>query len=85
MEQGFARCDELWFEDGNVILQAETTLFRVFRSIMAAYSQIFMDMFSLPWSQANSPEGSDGKALVVMHDTAEDLRHFLGVIFIPGY
>jgi hypothetical protein len=38
----------LWFDDGNIILHAESTQFRVHRSILSASSSVFRDMFSLP-------------------------------------
>ncbi|KAI0781742.1 hypothetical protein C8Q75DRAFT_572795 [Abortiporus biennis] len=42
------RCPDVWYEDGGVVLQAESTLFRVYPGILAEHSVIFKDMFSLP-------------------------------------
>ncbi|GJE90441.1 hypothetical protein PsYK624_065740 [Phanerochaete sordida] len=38
----------LWFVDGSVIIQAETTLFRVHMSQLSRHSLFFRDLFSLP-------------------------------------
>ncbi|KAI0783929.1 hypothetical protein BC629DRAFT_1518200 [Irpex lacteus] len=44
--QNLVRHQHLWFEDGNVVLVAETTGFRVYRGLLARHSEIFHDMFS---------------------------------------
>lgn len=42
------RADRVWFDDGNVVVQAEQTLFKVHKSILALHSTVFKDMFSIP-------------------------------------
>ncbi len=37
---------EIWFNDGNIILVAGGTAFRVYRGLLAAQSIVFCDMFS---------------------------------------
>lgn len=49
-----SRHPDLWFADGSIILQAETTMFRVHTSVLARKSQFFRDMFSLPQPQTAS-------------------------------
>lgn len=77
------RSDLLWLDDGNIVLQADTTLYKVHRSTLALHSPVFDDMFRLPqvFSDAKQ-EMIDGCPLVVLHDTAEDidlmLRAFYG-------
>lgn len=39
---------DLWFKDGNVILIAEGTAFRVHQSLLSINSEVFRDMFSFP-------------------------------------
>ncbi|PPQ79629.1 hypothetical protein CVT24_010039 [Panaeolus cyanescens] len=71
IEQG-----SVWMEDGNVILQAENTQFRVHKSILSRASSVFRDMFSLPRSPTAIPETTalaEGCPVVHLHDTAEDL------------
>ncbi|KAJ7167231.1 hypothetical protein C8R43DRAFT_984555 [Mycena crocata] len=47
------RSTDVWFDDGTVILQAEQTLFRVYRGVLAAQSTIFRDMFSISQPDAH--------------------------------
>jgi hypothetical protein len=42
------RVPELWFEDDNLILHAENTVFRVSKGVLAAHSSVFRDMLSFP-------------------------------------
>ncbi|KAF7314927.1 hypothetical protein MIND_00006600 [Mycena indigotica] len=86
------RVPELWFEDGNVVLQAEgQVVFKVFQGILAARSPIFKDMFSFPQPQQRMPEDEyDGCPLVPMAgDSAHEVAYFLQAIFnsefFPAY
>ncbi|KAJ7602906.1 hypothetical protein DFH06DRAFT_1152393 [Mycena polygramma] len=45
---GLTRAEGLWFADCGLIIQAEKTLFRVSRDLLAAQSSVFRDMASLP-------------------------------------
>ncbi len=40
--------DDLWFPDGNVVLETDTYLFKVHRGILSLQSSVFRDMFELP-------------------------------------
>ncbi|KAJ7692828.1 hypothetical protein B0H17DRAFT_1132807 [Mycena rosella] len=77
------RVPELWFEDDNLILRAETTLFRVSKGVLAARSSVFRDMLSFP--QTDSEEHIDGCPVVRLHDTAADVTYFLRAIFDSGF
>src|ERR1700755_1150246 len=44
---GLTKHADLWFFDGSVILQAESTLFRVHKSQLSRRSIVFSDMFAL--------------------------------------
>ena len=68
-----------WLDDGNIILQAESTRFRVVRSILSASSSVFRDIFSLP--QPENENLVDGCPVVHVSDTAEDLHHVLKALF----
>ncbi|KAJ6605593.1 hypothetical protein DFH09DRAFT_967261 [Mycena vulgaris] len=74
---------EVWFDDGTVVLQAEATLFRVYRGVLAAQSSIFSDMFAIP--QPPTQETYAGCPLVLLHDSPEDLKLFLMVLHDAGY
>ncbi|KAI1795307.1 hypothetical protein LXA43DRAFT_992298 [Ganoderma leucocontextum] len=72
------RHDELWFDDGSVILVARDTGFRVFRSLLAAQSTVFADMFSS--SSSSAEEMLEGCPVVQVSDSPEDVAHFLRVL-----
>lgn len=71
-------CSELWYADGTVVLQAEHTLFRVYKGVLAQYSVIFRDLFAVP--QPVVQEQYEGCPLVCLPDAAGDLHSFLKVI-----
>lgn len=65
----------LWHDDGNVILRAQATLFRLHRSILSLHSEVFGDMFKVCSPAAG--ETIEGCPVVEVQDTARDLTHFL--------
>ncbi|KAJ7684270.1 hypothetical protein DFH06DRAFT_1155163 [Mycena polygramma] len=73
------RVQELWFEDGNIVIQAENCQYRVFRGILAARSPVFQDMLSLP----HPPETElvEGCPFVRLPDRALEVTPFLRAIF----
>jgi hypothetical protein len=74
---------EPWFDDGNIVLQAELTQFRVYRGVLAASSDIFADMLSLP--QPTVKPGNiivEGCPVVVLADSADDWHHVLKALFL---
>ncbi len=78
---------DLWFSDGSVVLQAESTLFRVHKSQLARRSVVFSDMFTLPQpvvatSHATiADETSEGCPVVSLHDSAEDVANLLLALY----
>ncbi|KAJ7184642.1 hypothetical protein C8R46DRAFT_938626 [Mycena filopes] len=82
-QKKFDRVQELWFEDGNIILQAGNTQYRVFRGILAARSPVFQDMLSFP--QPPASELVEGCPLVHLHDSATEVTVFLRALFDSGY
>ena len=71
---------EPWFEDGNVVLQAENAQFRVYRGILSASSSVFADMFSIPQSKA-STELVEGCPVVYLLDSADDWQIVLETLY----
>ncbi|RDX48935.1 hypothetical protein OH76DRAFT_1351645 [Lentinus brumalis] len=70
---------EFWLDDGNVVLVARDTVFRVYRGLLAAQSTVFADMFTSSSSAAD--EVYEGCPIVRVSDSPEELRHFLRVLF----
>ena len=73
------RSSKFWFEDGNVVLQAEHTQFRLHRSVLSMHCPIFRNMFacSLP---ENGPT-VDGCPLVNLSETLEDVKNFVKILY----
>lgn len=70
---------EIWFTDGNIILEAETTQFRVHRGVLAKHSSVFKDMFDVP-QPPGEPE-IEGCPIVHLSDTAQDVGHLLNRLY----
>ncbi|KAM5539630.1 hypothetical protein V8D89_006739 [Ganoderma adspersum] len=73
------RHEDLWFDDGSVVLLARETGFRVFRSLLAVHSTVFADMFSK--SSSSNAEMFEGCPVIHLSDSPEDVTHFLRVLF----
>ncbi|KAL1742645.1 hypothetical protein HDZ31DRAFT_65796 [Schizophyllum fasciatum] len=75
---------DLFFQDGNIVLQAEKTLFRLYKGFLASKSTVFRDMLAFP-----QPEGRGrtllGCPVVEMYDNSEDATHFLRALSDPSY
>ena len=73
--------DTLWFSDGNIVLRAGTSLFKVYRGILCRESKLFQDIFTLPQPSTEPEETYEGCLMLKMHDSAQDLKLFLSTIF----
>ena len=72
-----------WLSDGNITLIAGDSSFRVFKSILAAHSTFFRDLF---WSASDEDlHGSDGLPILQLHDDPAELSCFLRAIFDSRY
>ncbi|KAJ7861641.1 hypothetical protein B0H13DRAFT_1638998, partial [Mycena leptocephala] len=72
----------IWYSDGSVISQAETTQFRVHASILSAGSTVFKDMFEVARAPANGDSQVEGCPLVQMYDdTAQDVHLMLVALY----
>ena len=74
--------ERYYFSDGNIVILAETTLFRVHRSVLAMYSEVFKDMFTLP--QPATGTKIDGFPLVRLPDTKDQVGGMLETIYEGG-
>ncbi|KAJ7119165.1 hypothetical protein C8R44DRAFT_878665 [Mycena epipterygia] len=77
------RVEGLWFEDGNLVLAAENSQYRVHRGILAARSPVFQDMLAFP--QPTDSELVEGCPLVRLPDSATEVTVFLKAIFDPEF
>jgi hypothetical protein len=79
------RVDDLWFEDGSLILKAEEKLFRIPKYLLAARSTFFKDMLSFPPLPDGEVELMDGIPFVILPDSAKDVEVFLRAIMDSKY
>ncbi|KAM5539606.1 hypothetical protein V8D89_006715 [Ganoderma adspersum] len=70
--------EEFWFADGNLVLVARDTAFRIYRGLLTVQLQIFEDMFAS--ASSNAQESLDDCPVVHLSDTPEDLAHLLHVL-----
>ncbi|KAJ6582980.1 hypothetical protein DFH09DRAFT_1360275 [Mycena vulgaris] len=72
---------KIWMPYGDLILQAESTQFRVNRDVLAQQSTVFSDMFSVP-QPPNEPM-AEGCPIVLVSDSAKDWELLLGALYAP--
>ncbi|RPD57425.1 hypothetical protein L226DRAFT_554217 [Lentinus tigrinus ALCF2SS1-7] len=73
---------DYYFEDGNLIILVENTLFRVFRSTFTRHSAVFRDLFNLPRPVGGSAEGlDDDNPLHFSGISAVDFERLLWILY----
>lgn len=69
----FERPPDLWFDDGSVALQVESSQFTVHRSMLSSHSAVFRDMFGVPQpSVANEGDVIEGCPVVRLQVNAQE-------------
>ncbi|KAI0090611.1 hypothetical protein BDY19DRAFT_722481 [Irpex rosettiformis] len=75
------RSTDVWFDDGNCVLQAENKLFKVYTGMLMKYSAQFQTMLSLPQPDATSadtqPMYENCPLILLPGDSAKDAGYFL--------
>ncbi|TFK88120.1 hypothetical protein K466DRAFT_598906 [Polyporus arcularius HHB13444] len=77
------RDDDLWFDDGTLIVVAQNVEFRVYRNHLAERFEVFRDMLSFP--QPTPSDSTDDLPCPAIHvtDSARDWRNVLRLLFHP--
>ncbi|PIL26287.1 hypothetical protein GSI_12043 [Ganoderma sinense ZZ0214-1] len=78
-EAAVKRDEELWFEDGTVVLAAGNVEFCVYKGLLADRSPVFKDMFAFPQPRSPPAEPTD-LPRVNLPDSAEDIRELLRML-----
>ncbi|KAJ3513920.1 hypothetical protein NLJ89_g2689 [Agrocybe chaxingu] len=78
---GIIRSENFWLDDGNIILQAENTQFRVHKSMLARQSTIFKDMFSIPQPTKPLDPVIEGCPVVALSDKTSDVECMLSIFY----
>ncbi|TDL26491.1 hypothetical protein BD410DRAFT_741816 [Rickenella mellea] len=81
-------CEELWFEDGNVVIASVETsrhLFKVHKSVLSTHSLVLRDLFALPQPIAavQTEDTYNGLPLVDFPDSPDDVRDLLVALYYP--
>ncbi|KZP30915.1 hypothetical protein FIBSPDRAFT_1037856 [Athelia psychrophila] len=76
---------DIWYRDGNIVLQAGITQFKVYQGALGEASSVFKDMFSFPQPPAADMELVEGCPVVHVSDSAEELKIVLQAIFQLQY
>ena len=84
-ERGITRCEELWYTDGSIVIEAEDTQFRVYKGILSSQSETFRDMFSIPQPPSAQHELVEGCPVVKVGDTAKDWKYVFLELFEKRY
>ncbi|KAJ7615666.1 hypothetical protein DFH06DRAFT_1239749 [Mycena polygramma] len=77
------RVEGLWFEDGNLVLQAGSSQYRVYRGQLGAQSLVFRDMLQLP--QPTDSELVEGCPFVRLPDSEVEATPFFKAMFVPDF
>lgn len=90
----FTRDDDLWMEDGNIIIAATdetaydseeeplTYVFKCHKSVLSRQSSIFNEMLCIPPSK-NVDDICDGLPLVTLPDPYQDVKAALHLLYEP--
>ncbi len=71
-----------WFEDGNVVVVAQQTAYRVHRGVLSRHSETFSGLFTLPRPvDGASDEKVEGCPGVRVTDSSHDFKHLLHALY----
>ena len=79
----YSKSRELWFHDGNMVLEAEDVVFKVHSHTLTHYSTVFRGMFTIPHSP--NDEIFEDCPLVHLSDSNMDLLNFLKALYEARY
>lgn len=68
-----------WFTDGNVVLVAQTTAFKVHRGVLSRHSPIFTELFIQ--SDPMDAELIDGAPVITLEDDPHEVSDLLDVMY----
>ena len=77
----FERVHSLWFEDGNVVIIADKTAFRIHRSILRRHSDIITDHLEMNYRRRD--DADEDYVVVHVPDSAKSFKGLLRLLY-PG-
>jgi hypothetical protein len=69
----------VWLEDGNIVLEAQSVQFRVHKSVLASNSPIFRNMLQIPVPASQAT--LDNMPIVELHDSSTDVELMLKALY----
>ncbi|KZP11449.1 hypothetical protein FIBSPDRAFT_871365 [Athelia psychrophila] len=76
---------DVWFKDGNVVLQAGGKAFKVHRGILSFHSTVFEGMFEIPQPSPEKETMVEGCPVVRLSDSALDVTIVLRALYQRGH
>lgn len=73
----FVKDETFWYDDGNIIVVAQSIGFRIYKGVLTAQSEFFGDLFSLPQTHNAAESNVDACPVVHVTDTPDELRSLL--------
>ncbi|KAF5340603.1 hypothetical protein D9611_007346 [Ephemerocybe angulata] len=77
----FERSSETWYRDGNIVLQAGNTQFKVHQGLLERQSSVFSELFSQP--PKPGVETVEGCRVVDLEESDEDIQLLLTALYEP--
>ncbi|KAJ7821122.1 hypothetical protein B0H14DRAFT_2519490 [Mycena olivaceomarginata] len=74
---------KVWYKDGSIMLQAESTQFRVHWGVLSQHSDFFADLEGLP--QPNDRPTVNGCHIIELQDPVVDIKYLLKVLYDPSF
>ncbi|KAJ7292221.1 hypothetical protein C8J57DRAFT_1274861 [Mycena rebaudengoi] len=71
---------DIWFDDGSIVLQAETTQFRIYKGTLSSHSTVLKDLIA----NMKENKGVDGCPLLHLDDKAADVGIILRALTDRG-
>ncbi|KAF6744278.1 hypothetical protein DFP72DRAFT_929615 [Ephemerocybe angulata] len=78
-----SRSEDFWFEDGNLVLQAEDVQFKVHKGVLSRYSPVFATILSMP--HTDDEPAVEGCPVLHVYDDCTDIRNLLLLLYDKCY
>jgi hypothetical protein len=80
---GPIRHAEYYFDDGNLVLLVENTLYNVHRGMLKRHSELFFSMLSLPQPSGSSEGLKDSHPVKLQEVSSVDFERLLWILYPP--